>query len=218
MNRKELEQCAWDVTPQDERRDHVEHRVGAKYRGHKRISEPKQRMRKLTGNNREIRVFDPSGSTPGSMSPWMPLWALFNDELMQRCEQGVEPKLRKPYNRTRRDYKSSIENGSASGTVKTSHATKKSPAQHASIGHTRGVRAREIVRLAAEQVKDPSTRYWLLADERGIFEKAARKYLEETADKARTLGMSNEKVNEEIAVMLALSAAEAFLKRARKGR
>lgn len=101
------------------------------------------------------------------------------------------------------------------------HATKKSDErahEHDPVGHARGVRAREIVRLAAEQVKDPSTRYWLLADERGTFEKAARKYLEETADKARALGMPNAKVNEEIAVMLALSAVEAFLKRARKGR
>jgi hypothetical protein len=96
------------------------------------------------------------------------------------------------------------------------HATKKSA--NDPVGHARGVRAREIVRLAAEQVKDPSTRYWLLADERGTFEKAAWKYLEETADKARALGMTNEKVNAEIAVMLALSAVEAFLKRARKGR
>jgi hypothetical protein len=87
-----------------------------------------------------------------------------------------------------------------------------------SLEHVRGVRAREIVRLAAKQVKDPSARYWLLADERGTFEKEARKYLEETADKARALGMANEKVNEEIAVMLALSAVEAFLKLSRKGR
>jgi hypothetical protein len=99
------------------------------------------------------------------------------------------------------------------------HATKKSAEhEHDPVGHARGVRAREIVRLAAEQIKDPSARYWLLADERGTFEKAARKYLEETADKARTLGMTNEKVNEEIAVMLALSAVEAFLKRTRKGK
>lgn len=102
------------------------------------------------------------------------------------------------------------------------HATKKSAEQPygtpGSLEHVRGVRAREIVRLAAEQVKDPSTRHWLLADERGTFEKAAQKYLEETADKARALGMSNEKVNAEIAVLLALSAVEAFLKRARKGR
>lgn len=95
------------------------------------------------------------------------------------------------------------------------HAAKKESHEDDPAGHTRGVRAREIVRLAAEQVKDPSTRYWLLADERGTFEKAARKYLEEAADKARSSGMSNAKVNEEIAVMLALSAVEAFLKRAR---
>lgn len=131
MNRKELEQCAWDATPEDERRDRVEHRVGAKYRDHKRISEPRQRIRKLTGNNREIRVFDPSGSTPGSMSPWMPLWALYNDELMQRCEQGIEPKLRKPYSRTRRDYKSSIESGSSPSTK---HATKKASVNAIRVG------------------------------------------------------------------------------------
>jgi hypothetical protein len=44
---------------------------------------------------------------------------------MQRCEQSVEPKLRKPYQRTRRDYRSSLENGGGA----TQHATKKSPAQ-----------------------------------------------------------------------------------------
>lgn len=98
------------------------------------------------------------------------------------------------------------------------HATKKgTPVQTSHerdpVGHTRGVRAREIVRLAAEQVKDPSARYWLLADERGTFEKAARKRLEDTADKARALGMSNA----EISVMIALSAVEAFLTRPRKG-
>lgn len=59
-----------------------------------------------------------------------------------------------------------------------------------------------------------SARYWLLADERGTFEKAARKRLEDTADKARALGMSNA----EISVMIALSAVEAFLTRPRKGR
>lgn len=84
------------------------------------------------------------------------------------------------------------------------------------VMHARGVRAREIVRLAAEQVKDPSTRYWLLADERGTFEKAARQYLEQTADRAKELRLPNEKVNEEIATMIALSALEAFLKKQRR--
>jgi hypothetical protein len=130
MNRKELEQCTWDSTPADERRDRKEHRVlpkfGTKAGKRVQLAEAHRRERKLTGNNREIRVFDPSGSTPGTMSPWMPLWALFNDELLQRCAQGREPKMRAPYNRTRRDYKSSIENGT---TPKRHHATKKSPAQ-----------------------------------------------------------------------------------------
>lgn len=129
MKRKQLEQCAWDATPSDERRDRVEHRVGAKYRDRQRISEPRQRMRKLTGNNREILVFDPSGSTPGTMSPWMPLWALFNDELRQRCDQGIEPKLHKPYHRNRRDYKSSIEGDEPEVDHATKRSSKKSPAQ-----------------------------------------------------------------------------------------
>jgi len=93
----------------------------------------------------------------------------------------------------------------------THHASRYDP-----FVHVRGVRAREIVRLAAEQVQDPSTRYWLLADERGTFEKAATRYLEQVTDRAKELRMSNEKVNEEIAVMIALSAVEAFLKKHRR--
>lgn len=79
-------------------------------------------------------------------------------------------------------------------------------------------RARQIVELAAEQTKDPFARSWLLADERGTFEKAASRYLEETADKAAALKMPADKVNEEIAVILALSVVEAQLKKKRKGR
>lgn len=83
------------------------------------------------------------------------------------------------------------------------------------VPHARGVRAREIVRLAAEQVKDPSTRYWLLADDRGTFEKAAKQYLDQTAGRAQELRMSNDKVNAEIATMISLSAVEAFRKKQR---
>lgn len=131
MNRKQLEDCAWDRTPPEERRDHVEHQVLPKYRAvqpgqpRQRVSERRQRVLKLTGNNREVRVFDPSGSTPGTVNPWVPLWSLYNDELTQRCEQGREPKLRAPYTRVRRDYKSSID-----GDTKHAHASKlKSPAR-----------------------------------------------------------------------------------------
>lgn len=79
-------------------------------------------------------------------------------------------------------------------------------------------RARRIVRLAADQVKNPSTKSWLLADERGTWEKAARDYLEKTADKARSLGMSEDKVDEEIAVVLGFQALQASLEHARKHR
>lgn len=79
-------------------------------------------------------------------------------------------------------------------------------------------RSRQIVELAAEQTKDPYARSWLLADERGTFEKAASRYLEQTADKAKELKLSADKVNEEIAIILALSAVEAQLKKKRKGR
>lgn len=77
-------------------------------------------------------------------------------------------------------------------------------------------RARRIVRLAAKQVKNPSTKSRLLADERGTWEKAARDYLEKTADKARSLGMSEDKVDEEIAVVLGLQALQASLEYAKK--
>jgi hypothetical protein len=77
-------------------------------------------------------------------------------------------------------------------------------------------RSRQIVELAAKQTKDSFARSWLLADERGTFEKAASRYLEQTTDKARELKLSIDKVNEEIATILALSAIEAQLKRKRR--
>lgn len=77
-------------------------------------------------------------------------------------------------------------------------------------------RARQIVELAAQQTKDPFARSWLLADERGSFSKLAARYLEQTAGKAEELKMSADKVNEEIAIILALSAVEAQLKKKRK--
>ena len=77
-------------------------------------------------------------------------------------------------------------------------------------------RAREIVRLAADQVKNPSTKSWFLADERGTWEKSAREYLEKTADRARDLGMSEDQVNEEIANHLGYLALTAALEHATK--
>ena len=114
MNRKQLEQCAWEKTPRDERRAKSER---YDWKTKKTITKT------LKGNEREVRVFDPSGHTEGTMSPWMPLWSLYNDELEQRCKEGREPKLRAPYSRTRPDYTSSIE-----GDEKIAHATRKKSA------------------------------------------------------------------------------------------
>lgn len=96
MNRKQLEQCAWDQTPASQRRSKVELTT---MRG--------TTTRKLNGNSREIVVQDPSRSHWGE--DFMPLWALYNDELQQRCLFGRIPRLHAPYHRTRPDYTSSIE-------------------------------------------------------------------------------------------------------------
>jgi len=102
------------------------------------------------------------------------------------------------------------------------HATKKSPAQlqreidETLTGSFAYDRARKIVRLAANQVKNPSTKSWLLADERGTWEKRARDLLEKSAEKARELGMSEDQVNEEAANYLGYLALTASLKHAEK--
>lgn len=72
-------------------------------------------------------------------------------------------------------------------------------------------RARRIVRLASTHVKDPYTRAWLLADERGTFEKEAKEYLTKTAARAAELGMSEPQVDDEIATRLGLLALTARL-------
>ncbi|MGE5732779.1 MAG: hypothetical protein ACM37U_12605 [Gemmatimonas sp.] len=125
MNRKQLEECAWKKTPKDERRAEVE-----RYDWKTKTST----KRRLTGNAREVLVFDPSGSTPGSMSPFVPLWSLYSDELEQRCREEQMPKLRAPYNRMRSDYTGDVESSPGTqatreGRVPRHHATKKSPAQ-----------------------------------------------------------------------------------------
>lgn len=114
MNRKQLEQCAWEKTPRDQRR------------AEKRLTDWKTQKtitKRLTGNAREVRVFDPTGSTPGSMSPFVPLWSLFSDELEQRCKEEREPKLREPYRRSRSDYTGDVESSPVG------RATPKTPAQ-----------------------------------------------------------------------------------------
>ena len=77
-------------------------------------------------------------------------------------------------------------------------------------------RPRKIVRLAADQVKNPSTKAWFLADEKGFWEKQARDLLEKSADKARSLGLSEDQVNEETANYLGYLALTAALEHAKK--
>lgn len=79
-------------------------------------------------------------------------------------------------------------------------------------------RARKIVRLAASHVKDPSTRAWLLADERGMFEKLANEYLDKTAERAKELDMSASQIDDEIATVLGLNALTAQLEHQKKRR
>jgi hypothetical protein len=105
MNRKQLEECAWSKTPKEERRSQIE-----RYDW----TTKKTVTKRLKGNEREVRVFDPSGHTPGTMSPFVPLWSLYSDELEQRCKEEVEPKLRAPYNRTRADYTGDVESSPGS--------------------------------------------------------------------------------------------------------
>ena len=77
-------------------------------------------------------------------------------------------------------------------------------------------RARKIVRLAATHVKDPYTRDWLLADERGTFEKMANEYLDRTAARAEELGMPATAVDDEIATVIGFNALTANLEQLKK--
>lgn len=77
-------------------------------------------------------------------------------------------------------------------------------------------RARKIVERASKQVRNPFSKSWLFMDEKGTWEKTAREYLEETADKARGLGMSEDEVDHAIADRLSLLALEASLKYAKE--
>lgn len=69
-------------------------------------------------------------------------------------------------------------------------------------------RERKIVLLAAERVSG-STRTWLRSDEHGVFEKQARELLDGTAERAQGYGLTDQQVDEQISVYIALLATEA---------
>lgn len=72
---------------------------------------------------------------------------------------------------------------------------------------------RRIVVKAAEEVEDPSTRSWLLEDSRGYFERTATELWEKTAAKRQELKLSDEDSENQVAIVLSLSALEAQLRK-----
>lgn len=101
MNRKQLENCAFRESRQRRNEKNLsrwdfKERRGIDY------------TEKLAGENREIMVFDPSGTTDASMNTFRPLWSLFSDELEQACA-GRNVTLRAPYFRWRKGYKGNVE-------------------------------------------------------------------------------------------------------------
>lgn len=80
-------------------------------------------------------------------------------------------------------------------------------------------RERRIVELAAKKVsRGIMAKEWLRRDERGTWEKSAGKLLEESAAKAKELGLTEKQVDDEIAVVLAATALKVQLKyQQRKG-
>jgi len=85
-------------------------------------------------------------------------------------------------------------------------------------GHTFGVtlRPRKILQLAAQMVKNPSTKSWLRNDEYGTWERMAESLIESTTIKARELSLSEEQWDREIASILGLRALQASLEHVKK--
>ena len=79
-------------------------------------------------------------------------------------------------------------------------------------------RPRRIVKLAASQVKNPSTKHWLRDDDKGTWENMAKRYLDGVPEilKAKGLQLTDEQIDDEIAHYLILAALEATLTNASK--
>ena len=71
------------------------------------------------------------------------------------------------------------------------------------------MRARRIVEQASKIARNNYSREWLRRDEFGTWEKNAEKLLEESAERAAQLGMTEEAVDKEIANVLALTSVRA---------
>ena len=69
-----------------------------------------------------------------------------------------------------------------------------------------GRRAREIVRLAAQEVEAPGARSWLLSDERGVWARLAHDLLKKVSDLPEAAGLPDREVNEILATHITSAA------------
>jgi hypothetical protein len=79
-------------------------------------------------------------------------------------------------------------------------------------------RPRQIVRIAASQVKNPSTKSWLRNDAKGTWENMVKRYLDGVPEiiEKKGLHLSDAQIDEEIAHYLIMAALEATLANAKK--
>ena len=73
-----------------------------------------------------------------------------------------------------------------------------------------GRRAREIVRLAAQEVEAPGAKSWLLSDERGVWARLAHDLLKKVSDLPAAAGISHKEVDDILATHLACAALTTF--------
>jgi len=78
-------------------------------------------------------------------------------------------------------------------------------------------RARRIVKLASERSESSEARHLLFHDSRGFWEKQALDLLDKSRDKAAELGMSEEQVDDEIALFLQVLVLEGLLRQEGRG-
>ena len=67
-------------------------------------------------------------------------------------------------------------------------------------------RARRIVQLASERAENVHNQEWFRRDEKGFWERRAAELLDQSAERAKGLGLSESQVDEQCAVFLNLLA------------
>lgn len=79
-------------------------------------------------------------------------------------------------------------------------------------------RVRRILKIASKKTKNKALRAWLFDDERGKHAERVAWLLDRTSERAGQLGMTVAQVDDEIAIMIYLGAAQAMLEHGKKGR